>query len=259
VVFKSVKATRLSDQIVAQLRRLILEGKLQPGQRLPTETELAEKLAVSRASVREALSVLESEGLVERRKNEGTFLRRYSLQRVLNSVEFPRKMDHELFADLVEAREKLELQIVELAAKRADELDLLRIERTLEMMEKDLAAGRSGVEADILFHQCLATATKNQVLAGLVRSIGRMMQDTRVRTLLVPGRLAACLAEHRAIYEAVRDHDAERGRRLIREHFERVREILAGLDREVKGEAQGNGPDPASGQNQQTVPRPDGR
>ncbi|MDI6711071.1 MAG: FadR/GntR family transcriptional regulator [Bacillota bacterium] len=235
-MFESVKATRISDQIVAQLRRLVLEGKLKPGQRLPTETELAEKFEVSRASVREALSVLESEGLVERRKNEGTFLRRYSLNRVLSAVEFPRKLDHELFADLVEAREKLELQIVELAAQRADDLDLLRIERTLEMMEKDLAAGRSGIEADILFHQCLAAATKNQVLAGLVRSIGRMMQETRARTLVVPGRLAACLEEHRAIYEAVRDHDAERGCRLIQEHLNRVREILTRLDREMKGE-----------------------
>ena len=228
-VFESVKVTRLSDQIVTQLHRLILEGKLRPGQRLPTETELAEKLAVSRASVREALSVLESQGVVERRKN-GTFLRRYSLKRVLDAVEFPRRLDRELFADLVEAREKLELQIVELAAARADELDLLRIERTLAMMEEDLAAGRNGIESDILFHQCLGIATKNQVLAGIARSIGRMMQDTRARTLSIPGRLAACLQEHRAIYEAVRDRDAARGRRLLQEHLDRVREILSSLD-----------------------------
>ncbi|MFZ5900522.1 MAG: FadR/GntR family transcriptional regulator [Bacillota bacterium] len=241
-MFQNVKATRVSDQIVAQLRRLLLEGRLKPGQRLPTETELAEKFAVSRASVREALSVLESEGLVERRKNGGTFLRRYSLHRVLSAVEFPKKLDREMFFDLVEAREKLELQIVELAAARADDLDLLSIRRTLEMMEQDIAAGRSGIEADILFHQRLAVATKNQVLAGLARSIGQMMKETRARTLRVPGRLAACLAEHRAIYEAVRDGDAARGSRLLREHLARVREILAELEFEAKGETHGDGP-----------------
>jgi len=225
-VFESVKTTRISDQIAAQVRRLLLEGKLTPGQRLPTENELAEQFAVSRTSVREALSVLESEGLVERHKNGGTFMRKYSLKQVLSSFQFPPKMDHELFADLVEVREWLEVQIVKLASERAEDEDLLRIQRTLEMMEQDIAAGNSGVESDVLFHQCLAIATKNQILAGLVLSIGQMMKDTRARTLSVPGRLEACLAEHKAIYEAVREHDTERGCRLIREHLAIVREIL---------------------------------
>lgn len=234
-MFQNVKTIRVSDQIATQIRRLLLEGKLKPGQRLPTESELAEKFGASRASVREALSALESEGLLERRKNGGTFLRRFSLNRVLSAVEFPRKLDRELFADLVEARQMLEIQIVELAALRADHQDLQRIERALEIMGEDLAAHRSGLEADILFHQCLAAATKNQVLTGLSRSIGRMMQKTRARTLDVPGRLAQCLKEHREIYEAVRDHDSERGRRLIKEHLALVRQILDELDFE-KGE-----------------------
>lgn len=225
-MFENVKAQRISDQIAAQVRRLLLEGKLTPGQRLPTETELAEQFDVSRASVREALSILESEGLVERHKNGGTFMRKYSLKRVLGSFQFPQKMDHELFADLIEVREWLEVQIVKLASERAEEEDFLRLRRTLEMMEQDLVAGNSGVESDILFHQCLAVATKNQILAGLVLSIGQLMKETRTRTLSVPGRLEACLEEHRAIYEAVLEHDSARGCRLIQEHLAKVREIL---------------------------------
>ncbi len=235
-MFENVKTIRISDQIASQIRNLLLEGKLKPGDRLPTESELTEKFGASRASVREALSALESEGLVERRKNGGTFLRRLSLNRVLNAVEIPRKLDYELFTDLVEARQMLEVQIVELAAARAEDIDLHRIERTLEMMREDIAANRSGIESDILFHQCLAAATKNQVLTGLSRSMGRMMQKTRARTLDVPGRLAECLKEHRDIFEAVRDHDAARGCRLIKEHLALVRQIIDVIDIE-KGEA----------------------
>ena len=225
-MFENIKTIRISDQIATQIRHRLLEGKLKTGEKLSTEFELAEQFGVSRASVREALKALEAEGLVERRKNGGTFVRRYSLSRILDSVEFPRKMDHELFADMVEAREKLELQVVELAAQRADVADFLRLEKTLEMMEGDLAAGRSGIQADILFHQCLAGATKNHFLAGLVRSIGQNMKETRERTLTVPGRLSECLQEHRLIYQAVRYGDAELGCRLIQEHLSKVRQTL---------------------------------
>lgn len=226
-MFETVKPTRISDQILAQLRRLILEGKIKPGERLPAETELAKKFGVSRASLREALTVLESEELVERRKNGGTFLRQYSLKEVLDAVEIPSKLDNELFADFIEARERIELQIVELAALRADDVNLLCIERTIELMEQDIAEGLSGVEADILFHQCLGVATKNQILAGMVRSIENLMQETRSKTLSYEGRLKECLKEHKAIFEAIRDHDAERGVAVMKDHLAKVRDIMS--------------------------------
>lgn len=229
-VFETIKPNRISDQIASQLRQLITAGKLLPGERLPTEPELAKRFSVSRASVREALFLLESEGLVERKKNGGTFIRRYSLTRLLAAVEFPAKMDKELFADLVESRERLELQAVELATYRADEMDFLRLERALEMMEQALQDGNDGVEADILFHQCIAVATKNQILAGLIRSIEKMMQETRSQTLSVPGRMEVCINEHRAIYEAILNRDAPRGMKLMQEHLIKVQEILKTLN-----------------------------
>ncbi len=228
-MFKTIKQPRVSDQIVDQIHRLLLTRTLQPGQRLPTEAEMAEEFGVSRSAVREAFSALEIQGIIERRKN-GTFLRQYSLNRILDTVEFPQKLDHELFADLIEARVKLEQQIIDLACERVDETDLLRMESTLSLMEDDLLSGKSGVDADILFHQCLAAATKNQVLAGLGRSIGKMLKDTRMKTLQAPGRLAACLEEHRAIYEAVKRQDSETGRRLIEEHLTVVKDIHSGLN-----------------------------
>lgn len=161
-MFQNIKSIRVSDQIVSQIQVQIVEGQLAEGQKLPNEQDLAQQFGVSRASVREALSMLESKGVVERHKNGGTFLCKYCLEKILAAIDIPRKLDSELFEDLYEAREILEIRVAELACERADELDFMKIEKTLDMMQTSLEKGDSGIKADILFHQCIAMATKNQ-------------------------------------------------------------------------------------------------
>jgi GntR family transcriptional repressor for pyruvate dehydrogenase complex len=238
-VFQNIKSMRVSDQIVSQIQTQIVEGELSPCQKLPNETELAQQFGVSRASVRDALMILESKGLVERRKNGGTFLCRYCLEKILAAIDIPHKLDSELFEDLYEAREILEIKVGELACERADKLDLMKMERTLEMMQQSLARGGSGIKADILFHQCVAMATKNQIIAGLVRSLGTTMEAMRTKTLAYPGRLEKCLAEHHAIYMAIKDRDAPRCADLMRQHFSAVAEIREKLNAESKLDSAG--------------------
>lgn len=238
-LFQNIRTIRVSDQIVNQIQAQIVEGKLAEGQKLPNEQALASQFGVSRASVREALSMLESKGVVERHKNGGTFLCKYCLEKILAAIDIPRKLDSELFEDLYEARELLEIRVAGLACERADELDFAKIEKTLAMMQASLEKGDSGIKADILFHQCIAMATKNQVIAGIVRSLGTMLEDMRVKTLAYPGRLEACLKEHRAIYRAIRERDPERCSELMKQHFGAVADIRNDLNR--KGGFSGKG------------------
>ena len=231
-MFQNIKALRVSDQIVNQIQCLVVEGKLEEGQKLPNETELSQQFGVSRASVREALSILESKGVVERHKNGGTFLCRLCLEKILAAIDFPRKPDAEMFGDLYEAREILELKAGELACERADELDLMKMRKTIDMMQESLRSGDSGIQADILFHQCIAMATKNQIIAGIVKSMGTTMKDMRVKTLSYPGRLAECLEEHRDIYTAIKDRKPERCTALLKKHFSAVARIRSELNRE---------------------------
>lgn len=230
-LFQNIKTIRVSDQIVNQIQSQIVEGKLEEGQKLPNEQALARQFGVSRASVREALSMLESKGVVERHKNGGTFLCKYCLEKILAAIDIPRKLDSELFEDLYEARELLEIRVAGLACERADELDFVKIEKTLDMMQASIERGDSGIKADILFHQCIAMATQNQVIAGLVRTLGTTLEDMRVKTLAYPGRLEACLAEHRAIYLAIRERNPERCSELMKKHFEAVADIRRDLNR----------------------------
>jgi len=229
-VFQSIRTVRVSDQIIQQMQRQIVSGKLEPGQRLPTETELAQQFGVSRSSVREALTILESKGVLERHKSGGTFLCRFCLEKILAAIDIPRKPDSEMFEDLYEARELFEVRVAGLACSRADDLDLMKIEKTLEMMRKSLREGDSGIEADVLFHQCIAGATKNQVIAGIVRSFGNMLREMRVKTLAYPGRLKKCLEEHREIYRAIRDRDSARCCTLMKQHFDAVAKIRSAMN-----------------------------
>jgi GntR family transcriptional repressor for pyruvate dehydrogenase complex len=218
-VFRNIRAMRVSDRIVSQIQDMIVEGKLSVGQKLPNETELSQQLGVSRTSVREALSILEAKGVVERHKNGGTFLCRCSLEKILSVVDIPHKCDSELFSDLEEARAVIESRIGELACQRADRLDLEKIAKTLDMMQQSIIEGESGLKADLLFHQCLAMAAKNQVLAGLAQSLGTASQEIAAGMGFPSGNPEKSLEEHRAIYEAIRKHDQKMCSALLQNHF----------------------------------------
>jgi len=233
-LFQNIRPVRVSDQIVNQIQCQIVDGRLEEGQRLPTENELAQQFGVSRTSVREALSILESKGIVERHKNGGTFLCRCCLEKILSAIDIVRKPDSKMFEDLYEAREIFEIKVAELACQRADKLDLMKMERTLDMMQESIRKGDSGIEADILFHQCIAMATKNQVIAGMVRSLGMTLKGMRIKTLAYPGRLEKCLQEHRAICDAIRQRDQKLCGELMRQHFSAVAKIRGELNREGK-------------------------
>ena len=220
-MFQNIRSMRVSDQIVNQIQCQIVDGSLTQGQKLPNETDLSQQFGVSRASVREALSMLESKGIVERHKNGGTFLCSCCLEKILSAIDIHRERDSELYGDLMEARLILECRVSELACQRADTLDLEKIEKTITMMQESLERGESGLKADLLFHQCVAMATKNQVIAGLVRSLEPASEEMRAR-LSTPEYQKVCLEDHRAIYFAIRDRDAEKCAELMKKHFSRT-------------------------------------
>ena len=212
---------RVSDQIVNQIQCQIVDGSLAGGQKLPNETELSQQFGVSRASVREALSMLESRGVVERHKSGGTFLCGCCLEKILAMIDIPRERNNELAGDLTEARGIVECSAGELACERADNLDLKKIRKTLDMMQQNLERGESGLRADLLFHQCVAMAAKNEVVAGLVRSLGTASDEMRGKALSGPGSLRECLEDHRAIYAAIAERDPQKCAALMKKHFSR--------------------------------------
>lgn len=218
-----------SEAIVEWVEEMILRGELKPGDRLPNEPDLARMFGVSRGALREAFSALKAKGVIERKPGKGTYVRRINRAELLGELA-AKKSDDELFLDLLEVREIIESKVVELAIKRGTGRDLEKIEQALQLLPLSIAQGRpSPLEADMEFHLSLALASHNEILFCLARNVSEMLKDVRERTLMQPGRLAACQREHEAIFAAIRERDVGKALKALKAHLEAVR-------KEVKAE-----------------------
>ncbi|WP_164553291.1 FadR/GntR family transcriptional regulator [Brevibacillus marinus] len=224
-IFTGVRNERLYEKIVEQIRGLIQAGKLKPGDRLPGERELAESLGCSRTSLREAFRVLESEGLIVSKPGGGRFIQQVDHNLVMeyrfNPVDLLEKTAIIYF---LEARETLEPKIAELASKRATAENIAKMEQVLLKMEEQLKYPEEKVDADSSFHLALAEATQNFVFVSMMETNLNMVRRIRMQTLTSRERYLQSLAEHRAIFAAVKNGEAAEAAEAMRHHLQMLRE-----------------------------------
>ncbi|MFE5026747.1 FadR/GntR family transcriptional regulator [Streptomyces sp. NPDC056656] len=213
---------RLYEQVLDRLRAYVAEGGLRAGDRLPPERDLAARLGVSRASVKQAITVLEVQGLVEARHGGGTYLMRDSLdaESVERMVERRRRLP-----DVLEAREALETKLAELAAERRTDEDLAALHAALEGMAADIEDGGHGVEGDRRFHAAVTAAAHSALLAEFMRSIADQVTESRTESLRQPRRPARSLAQHRAILEAIETGRPAQAAAAMRRHVRTVAKV----------------------------------
>ncbi|MFI8791878.1 FadR/GntR family transcriptional regulator [Streptomyces sp. NPDC055105] len=213
---------RLYEQVLDRLRAYVTEGGLRAGDRLPPERDLAARLGVSRASVKQAIVVLEVQGLVEARHGGGTYLMRDSLdpEPVEHMVERRRRLP-----DVLEAREALETKLAELAAERRTDEDLSALHTALDRMAADIEEGGHGVEGDRLFHAAVTAAAHSALLAEFMRSIADQVTESRTESLRQPRRPARSLAQHRAILEAIETGRPAQAAAAMRRHVRTVAKV----------------------------------
>ncbi len=216
-----------SEEIAERLAADIRSGLLAPGERLPSERELARSLEVSRASVREALAALQLRGVVETRPGAGTFV---TAEPPLSDAP-----QHDASPSAVlEARAQLEPAIARLAAARAQPDPA--VENLLTAMEAALDSGDPAARAtwnasDRLFHRQLAAMTGNPVLLAFADHVAALMdeplwQRLRDDSIATPGRTRIHVAEHRMIYEAIVEGNAEAAAFYSAQHINRVRTYM---------------------------------
>jgi DNA-binding FadR family transcriptional regulator len=214
----------VAERLAAEIR----SGAYAPGERLPSERDLARRLEVGRASVREAIAALQVEGLIETRPGSGSFVAADAIARLPAAAALPHDASP---SSLLEARELLEPAVARLAAERARrDADA---ERLLDEMEaagsaRDLAGWN---ESDRLFHRQIAAMTANPVLLGIADHIAGLMdqplwQRLRDDSIAEAGHTAIHLAEHRMIYEAVTGGQPDAAAFYAREHVKRVRRYM---------------------------------
>lgn len=222
-MFNSIKITRVSDEVISQIHQLLLDEKLKKGDRLLPEREMAKELGVSRPALREALSALESTGVIERRKGGGCYVRRFSSNDLITNI-VSSKSDEQLFMDILEVREVIESKAVELAIERATEQDLQRIDEAIKRMESPGTG--SGIEADIHFHLLIAAASHNEIIFKLTKNIGNLLYATREQTLELPGRLKESIIEHKKILQAIKEKKREQAEQAMKFHIRKVKDLV---------------------------------
>jgi GntR family transcriptional repressor for pyruvate dehydrogenase complex len=208
----------LYEQVVERLRDFIDVEDLKPGDRLMSERELAERLGVSRTSVRQALTVLRVQGLVEIRHGDGVYLVEPPGQ-VIPSLALEvanSEVDHPM---IWEVREGIEVQAARLAARRRTDADLGAMADALSAMAESVDSDGDGVIGDRHFHRAVAQAAHNELLAQLHDQLRELIDRTSEASLSRPGRPPVSLHEHQEIFEAIERGDEEAAVELMREHI----------------------------------------
>jgi GntR family transcriptional repressor for pyruvate dehydrogenase complex len=224
-VYKVVRTSRLYEQIVQQIEESVLNGTLKPGDQLPAERELAQRLGVSRTAVREAVKALREKGLVEAYSGRGTFVTDGTSQAARQSFDLMVKIGQQEGAPhLAELRLILEPGIAALAAVRVKEEDLGAMREAVAVMDRAQDDPEAYIEADLDFHLALAETVANPLILSLIDSIVGLLREQRIKIFNVEGGPQRGQVHHKRILEAMERRDAEMARTAMRCHLEQVRE-----------------------------------
>lgn len=224
-MYKTIRSSRLYEQIVEQIEQAILKGELKRGDQLPAERELAEQFGVSRTAVREAVKALREKGLVEAFSGRGTFVTDGTSQAMRQSLDLVTRIGGPDGAtQLAEVRAILEPEIAALAAERIEEQLLITLREAVAVMDRSLEDPEAYIEADLDFHLALAEGATNPVILSLIDSIVVLLREQRLRTFRVNGGPQRGQYHHKRILEAIERRDADQARAAMREHMQQVRE-----------------------------------
>ncbi len=226
---KPIKPKKISDQVFDQLREIVARGSLKPGGQLMPERELAGCLGVSRTTVLSAIDRLVGLGILENRQGQGTFVRSPD-SRANNPLALAMEANDARLDDLLEVRLGLECNSAFLAARRAVEEDIRFLEDSIEEMEKEIAEGRHGTEADVSFHMAVAYASKNPVQVHLMREFYDFLfygiRESHAFWYENPQRKRDVVRQHTDIMNAIKAHDSQLAFERMRIHINCVLEFI---------------------------------
>jgi len=223
------RRSRLSQEIVVQLCQMIRQGQLRLGDRLPPERELAERLRVSRASVREALRALEIAGITESRHGGGTYIRDVLADGMTSPLALALGATGNLINDLWEMRIIVEPAVVALAARRAtidDERSLDEITSQQEWYFDPSVGDEQALAADRAFHIAIARASGNEAAVRVVELINQLLEESRRLFGASVERRRQAHVRHREIIQAIRERDALAAHDVMLQHLEEVQERI---------------------------------
>lgn len=212
------KKAILSETIADNIKNLIIENHLNPGDKLPNEIELTTKLNVSRSTVREAIKILVSMNILEVRRGKGTYVcDNPGIAKDPLGVTFMKNDD--LLLHLFETRLLIEPQIVEVATERATEDNIQKLRNITRDLEEDIREGRNHIENDILFHNTIAKSTQNPIINRLIPIINECITGGYFKTKDLPESGETVMKFHLEILEAIEAKNPKKAKQLMEDHI----------------------------------------
>ena len=229
---KPIRRTSISDQVSMQIKQLILDKDWKPGERIPSETELAELFGVSRVSVREALLKLNAIGLLESRFSGGNYVREVGADFYLNAIIPAAYVSSNSLLELLEFRQVMEAKQAGLAARKAKPEDVARLEEIHKDMVKNAGNLEAFSEADLRFHIELARITQNSLLVACMELIRDVLGEN-MQKLVAQRGYESGINDHRQILAAIRENDERRAIQVMDDH---VADICKSYMRVLEGD-----------------------
>lgn len=220
---------KLADRATAQLQTLIVSRAFQPGDRLPSERELGERLGVSRTVIREALRTLATKGLVEVRGGAGAYVRAPSSELVSELLGIC--LSHVDTGDVtyrhsLEMRRILEIEMTGLAAERRGQGDLEELRLLLREMARPGQSAEEWARSDVAFHDTIARASKNPLFPIVLRSISDVLMNVRLEAIRLPETPANALFHHKKIYQQLEKGSSAGARAAMEAHLREAEQTL---------------------------------
>ncbi|MCK9275882.1 MAG: FadR family transcriptional regulator [Syntrophales bacterium] len=237
-IFRPIEKESIPGEIVEQILSLIRSRILKPGSRIPPESELSEIFRVGRGSIREAMKILESTGLI-RSSNKGKFVRQSS---VGDFGIFLLEMNESAIHEVLEVRRMIEVQLAGLAAERATSADIEKMSTSLEEI-KDINSMLAG---DLGFHMALVAAARNSAASAVYNSVtGSLFKIFKHYPVLLNGKVNLkitfdnLLCEHKEILEAIKSKDPKAAQNAMRIHLDSSeKKVLKALEFKLKAACQ---------------------
>jgi GntR family transcriptional regulator, transcriptional repressor for pyruvate dehydrogenase complex len=224
--FIKLKNSKISEAVADQVLKLIKDGSLKAGDKLPIELELAASLGVSRTAVREGMARLHATGIIKILPGRGTFITKLP---DASSVKIQRKNieDIKTLVEALEFRKIMETSMLELVADKMTEDDLNKLKDCLEKHKKGLTKNVFPAEGDMLFHKILAQATHNKVFIEIYDDIYLLIMEFVFRMKNYKNNYKHSLVDHEKIYQSLLNRDTESAKEAMKGHIEWLIETIS--------------------------------
>jgi len=218
-IISSIDRTGITEHVVQQIKELLISGELEAGSRLPPERVLADRLKISRPSLRTALKALSVMGIIRARPGSGTYIAESIPEVFTEPMQFLTLINRTSTQELFEARGIIEGGLAELAAARASDADLTSLRGEIAAMEANRNDPVVLIEHDMRFHRALARAASNQLMSGVMETLTQLLYHKRLQTVFHQHNVEVAIQGHQRIVEAIAVGDGPSAKQMLIAHL----------------------------------------